>query len=139
MKARRVLKALKIGAIGITAVVVFGFVVMSLWNWLAPAVFGARTIDFWQALAFWSSARSCSEDSTAATAGLWGRRMSARWEQMTPEEREQFRQGMAGLLWPRRRRGRGAGCSRTRVSAVDPQDCWGPRAAEAGKFSLNLQ
>ena len=49
MKARWV-RALKIGAIGITAVVVFGFVVMSLWNWLAPEVFGARTIGFWQAL-----------------------------------------------------------------------------------------
>src|SRR2546422_5297798 len=49
MKARWAVRGLKIGVIAITAVVVFGFVVMSLWNWLAPAVFGARTINFWQA------------------------------------------------------------------------------------------
>lgn len=30
-------------------VVVVGFVVMSLWNWLMPSLFGVRLISFWQA------------------------------------------------------------------------------------------
>ena len=28
---------------------IFGFVVMWLWNWLMPAIFGLTTITFWQA------------------------------------------------------------------------------------------
>jgi len=70
MKARWVVRGLKIAAIAIVAVTVFGFILMSLWNWLAPAVFGARTITFWR------------------------HRMRERWARMTPEERERFRRGM---------------------------------------------
>ena len=105
MNTRWVLRALRMGVIGITAVVVFGFVVMILWNWLAPVVFGARTISFGQALGIlvlskilFGGFRGRPRDG-----GHWGRRMSARWEEMTPEEREKFRQGMVG------RGGRGGG------------------------------
>lgn len=31
-------------------VVIGGFVVMLLWNWLLPAIFGIKMIGFWQAL-----------------------------------------------------------------------------------------
>ena len=34
----------------ILALAVFGFVVMSLWNWLTPALFGWKLISFWQAV-----------------------------------------------------------------------------------------
>jgi hypothetical protein len=50
MKARWALRALRIGLIAIAAVAAFSFIVMGLWNWLAPAVFGARTITLWQAM-----------------------------------------------------------------------------------------
>ena len=50
MKARWVKRGLKVGVIGVLAAALFGFVVMSLWNWLAAAVFGLRSITFWQAL-----------------------------------------------------------------------------------------
>lgn len=30
--------------------VVFGYVIMYLWNWLMPAIFGLTTITFWQAV-----------------------------------------------------------------------------------------
>jgi hypothetical protein len=98
MKARWVFRAFKIGTIGITAVVVFGFVVMSLWNWLAPAVFGARTISFGQALGILILSKILFGGfrGRPGSGGHWRRRMSARWEQMTPAEREQFRQGMTG-------------------------------------------
>ncbi|MBZ5593106.1 MAG: DUF3106 domain-containing protein [Acidobacteriia bacterium] len=99
MKAKWVARAVKIGAMGITAVVVFGFVVMNLWNWLAPAVFGARTITFWQALGILILSKILFGGfrGRPGYGGHWRRRMSARWEQMTPEEREKFRQGMTGL------------------------------------------
>jgi hypothetical protein len=98
MKARRVVRGLKIAGIGITAVVVFGFIVMSLWNWLAPAVFGLRTISFWQALGILVLSKILFGGFRGQPGYRehWRRRMSARWERMTPEEREEFRQGMAG-------------------------------------------
>jgi len=98
MKGRWVLRGLKIGVIGIMAVVVFGFVVMSLWNWLGPSVFGARTISFWQALGILVLSKILFGGfrGRPGYGGHWRRRMSSRWEQMTPEEHEKFRQGVAG-------------------------------------------
>jgi len=66
MKTRWGKRGLKVGVIVVVAIAVFGFVVMSLWNWLAPAVFGLRTITFWQGLGILIlPARSCSEDFAA--------------------------------------------------------------------------
>jgi hypothetical protein len=98
MKQRWIVRVLKIAAIGIAALGVFGFVVMSLWNWLAPAVFGARTIGFWQALGILVLSRILFGGFRGRPrhSDHWRRRMKARWEAMTPEEREKFRQGMAG-------------------------------------------
>ena len=42
-----ILKFLLFGAL---LLAVFGFVVMGLWNWLTPAMFGLRTIGYWQAV-----------------------------------------------------------------------------------------
>lgn len=98
MNKSRVARGVKIALIGILAVAVFGFVVMSLWNWLMPALFGLRLITFWQALGllilskilFGGFHRGGGRDRR------WRRRMRERWEQMTPEEREKFREGLRG-------------------------------------------
>lgn len=73
-----------------------GETVQHLWNWLLPALFGWREVTFWQALGLLALCRILF--------GSWGghgghrsgfrRRMGERWERMTPEEREKFRQGM---------------------------------------------
>ena len=94
MKARWVIKGLKIGLIAVVAAAVFGFLVMSLWNWLAPAVFGLRTITFWQALGILILSKVLFGGFRGRPGGHWRRRMRDRWQQMTPEEREKFRQGM---------------------------------------------
>jgi hypothetical protein len=96
MNARRVKRGLKIGAIGVVAVAVFGFVVMSLWNWLVPAVFGLHSITFWQALGVLILSRILLGGFHGTHGGHWKRRMNERWQQMTPEEREQFCRGMFG-------------------------------------------
>ena len=98
MKGRRLKRALKIGVIGVVAVTVFGFIVMSLWNWLAPSVFGLHTITFWQALGILILSKILFGGfrGRPGSGGPWSRRMRERWEQMTPEEREKFRQGMFG-------------------------------------------
>ena len=49
-------------------------------------------------LDFWRCAGSCSADLDCRGSGRsnFRRRMAERWEHMTPEERERFRQGMRG-------------------------------------------
>src|ERR1700730_1735941 len=96
MKARWIKRALKIGVIAVVAAAVLGFLVMTLWNWLAPAVLGLHTITFWQALGILILSKILFGGfrGRPGYGGHWRRRMSARWEQMTPEERAKFRQGM---------------------------------------------
>src|SRR6266581_9020357 len=96
MKARWVKRGLRFGVFAAVAVTVFGFIVMSLWNWLAPAVFGLHTITLWQALGILILSKILFGGfrGRPGRGGPWSRRMSERWQQMTPEEREKFRQGM---------------------------------------------
>jgi hypothetical protein len=72
-----------------------GLVVMSLWNWLMPALFAARPLTFWQALGLMVLARLLFGGFRGRPGGGgWRRRMRERWEEMTPEEREHFRAAM---------------------------------------------
>ena len=75
-----------------------GEVVMHLWNWNLPAVFGWRQITFWQAIGLFALCRILFGDLGVFARGShrsnFRRRMAERWGQMTPEEREKFRQGM---------------------------------------------
>jgi hypothetical protein len=79
----------------------FGELVMHLWNWLMPMLFGLRLITFWQSLGLLVLCR-------ILIGGLGGgggsgskrrRRASQRWECMTPEEQDRFRE------WTHRGRG----------------------------------
>lgn len=73
-----------------------GEVVMHLWNWLLPALFGWRQITFWQAVGVLALCRILfgSHGSRGGHRSNFRWRMGERWEQMTPEERQKFRQGM---------------------------------------------
>ena len=90
------LKALKIAVIAVVAAVVVGFVVMSLWNWLVPALFGRPTISFAEAIGLFILAKLLFGGFRGGVGPghYWRRRMHERWEQMSPEERERFRAGM---------------------------------------------
>ena len=92
MKTRWLKKGLKVVIMAIVAVAVFGFLVMSLWNWLAPDVLGARTITFWQALGLLVLSKILFGGFRGGPGygGHWKGRMRDRWEQMTPEEREKI-------------------------------------------------
>jgi Ca2+/H+ antiporter, TMEM165/GDT1 family len=84
------------------AIAVFGQAVHYLWNWLMPALFKLPAITFWQAvgLMFLSwvlfGGRRGFGRYGSGYRGPWRRRMRERWEQMTPEERAKFREGMRG-------------------------------------------
>ena len=75
-----------------------GAVVLQLWNWLLPPLFGWRQITFWQAVGILALCRILFGGLGLHGSGRSNvrRRMAERWEHMTPEERERFRQGMLG-------------------------------------------
>ena len=94
------------------ALTVFTFVVMSLWNWLMPSLFGLRTITFVQTLGLLVLSqillgglrgRGPGRHARRRMMGRAMERMMDRWEQMTPEEREQSsnRFHSRGLRWDR--------------------------------------
>ena len=75
-------------------VVLAGFVTSRLWNVLMPAILNVPPITFWQALGLLVLSRLLF-----GRAGGWGSRMrKARfvrgWRDLTPEERQRFRQAM---------------------------------------------
>ena len=75
-----------------------GEIVRQLWNWLLPPLFGWRPLTFWQALGMLALCRILFGGFTFRDSGRsnFRRRMAERWEHLTPEERERFRQGMRG-------------------------------------------
>ena len=75
-----------------------GEIVLHLWNWLLPPLFGWRLITFWQALGILVLCRILFGGSGWHRSGRsnYRRRMAERWEHMTPEERERFRQSCRG-------------------------------------------
>src|SRR5260370_33157526 len=111
MRNIRIVRALKIVLLVAIACAVFGFIVMSLWNWLMPALIGWRPITFWQALGLFILTKILFGGFRGGWGhgGHWRRRMMERWEQMTPEEREKVRQGLQDC---RGRRAAGADVAR---------------------------
>jgi hypothetical protein len=90
-----------VAPLAILAMVLFifvgGEVVMKLWNWLLPGLLGLRQITFWQGLGILVLCRILFGSLGGhRPRSYMARRMAGRWERMTPEERERFRQGMRG-------------------------------------------
>ncbi|HYL11320.1 MAG TPA: hypothetical protein VEU31_11320 [Candidatus Acidoferrales bacterium] len=99
-------KLIWIAPLAILGLVVFvtigGEIVLHLWNWLLPPLFGWRQIGFWQALGLLALCRiliggfglhgGSRSNVRRRVADRMADRVAERWEQMTPEERERFRQ-----------------------------------------------
>ena len=103
-----------IGPLAILGMLVFtaigGELVLHLWNWLLPTLFGWRQITFGQALGILLLCRILFGGVGGrgfGSSNVRGRlreriaeriseRTGERWDRMTPEERERFRQGMRG-------------------------------------------
>jgi hypothetical protein len=76
-------------------ILIGGQLVMHLWNWLAPTLFGWRQINFWQAFGLLALCRILFGGvGVRGRRRFDGRRMGRAWEKMTPEQREKFRQGV---------------------------------------------
>jgi hypothetical protein len=98
--SRRLKKMILIGPLAILGMLAFialgGEIVLQLWNWLLPTLFGWQQITFWQALGILLLCRILFGGlGLHRSAGSnVRRRMNERFEHLTPEERERLRQRM---------------------------------------------
>jgi hypothetical protein len=96
----RKMKLIFIAPLAILGIFLFiaigGEIVLQLWNWLLPPLFGWHQITFWQALGILVLCRILfgGWGSHGSGRSNFRRRMKERCENMTPEERERFRQRM---------------------------------------------
>ncbi|GAB3569024.1 hypothetical protein GCM10027578_22650 [Spirosoma luteolum] len=107
MKQRHFGRVFRMLILGMLVVGLMGLAVRTLWNALLPDIAGLSTITFWQALGLlllgrlltgfrlgprgWGAARRGMPDD-AGGPNRWKRRMAERWQQMTPEGREQLKE-----------------------------------------------
>lgn len=80
---------------GLGILAALGAVVMILWNWLIPGIFGLAAITFWQALGLFALARILfgGFGGHGRPPGMFGRKgnpIHEKWMKMTPEQRERF-------------------------------------------------
>ena len=86
--------------IGVAAILMLvSYVVMQLWNNLLPAILHVSTITFWQAMGIFVLCKilfGFGKGGGFGNRGNWfmRRRMEEKFERMTPEERERFKQKM---------------------------------------------
>jgi len=95
MKRFWILKAFKVLVFAGVALGALGLVVMSLWNALLPAITSLHTITFAQALGLLVLSRLLFGGFRRHGHWHWRQRVRARWEHMTPEQREQLRAAFA--------------------------------------------
>jgi len=81
---------------GVAAVLLFGLIVMSLWNAILPAVIHVSAISFWQAVGLLVLSKILFGGFRGGwgrgPGGRWKERMQDKWKNMSPEQREQFKQ-----------------------------------------------
>jgi len=90
---KKIVKIALIIPLVLLAIALFGWVTMSLWNWLIPELFHGPVLTFWQALGLLVL-------SKILFSGLGGKSGGHRWKhnwrkklsRMSPEERERFKQ-----------------------------------------------
>jgi hypothetical protein len=97
MRRRRLIFIAPLAVLGMLLfIAIGGEVVLHLWNWLLPPLFGWPEITFWKALGLLALCRILFGGFGFHGSGRSSmrRRMEERCENMTPEERERFRERM---------------------------------------------
>ncbi len=91
-----ILKEIGAFALFVLAFLLFGYVTMYLWNWLMPYLFHLPAIDFGMAIGLVILSKILFGGMRMKTEG-WGRKRywKAKWESMTDEERDKFKQEFA--------------------------------------------
>jgi hypothetical protein len=95
---------------GVLLAAVLTWVVMLLWNWLMPAIFGLTVITFWQALGVlvlskilfgghWGKRGHCCHGGHGHGHYAWKEKFKAKWQNMSEEDRKKWEQKFAGTKW----------------------------------------
>jgi hypothetical protein len=104
MKRYWFLHCFKIALFIIAAGAAMAFIVMGLWNWLLPSIFGLREISFPEALGLLVMAKilfsgfrrwgcgSCCHGGGEWRKGYWKDRLKEKISSMSPEEQEKFKE-----------------------------------------------
>ena len=101
MKRYWIRRALRFLSFALLVLGLAGLVVMSLWNALLPAILGVSTITFWQALGLLILSRILFSGPRFGGGGWgqggpgrswWKQKMTERWQNMTPEQRDKLKQ-----------------------------------------------
>jgi len=102
----RWMRMILIAPLAIVAMAIFAFVagevVKLLWNGLTPTLFGWRPITFWQAFGLLVlcrilfGGRGYMRSGRSRARQRIRERMAERWEKMTPEERDRYRNSFRG-------------------------------------------
>jgi len=100
MRNNWILRCIGIGIACVAGAFLLGYVVMLLWNWLMPELFGLATITYWQAFGIlvlakilfggFGGRRGCCGGG-GHWRGRWRSRWKSKWEGMSEEEREKLR------------------------------------------------
>lgn len=112
MKKWYFIKAIKMIVFVPLALLLFGYVVMKLWNALIPELFHGPVLNFYQAIGllilsklFFGGLgggmrhRGCGGKRCGGKGhSHWRQRMEEKMSKMTPEEREKFKKGFYGKL-----------------------------------------
>jgi hypothetical protein len=108
MNTKFIGKCILMGVLCIGAFLALGYVLMYLWNWLMPAIFGLIKISYCEAFGLFILARllfggfkgrwggRCGGCCHNGGKGHWKSRWESKWADMTPEEREKLKKGMWG-------------------------------------------
>ncbi len=91
--ARKVAGIILIAA---AAIFLFTFIVMTLWNNILTSVLSVHAIDFWQALGILVLSKilfgGFRGGGWRGRGRYWNSEMRGKWQSMTPEEKEKFKQ-----------------------------------------------
>jgi hypothetical protein len=107
--------------IALAFIALVGLVVMSLWNTLLPEILHVSAITFWQAIGIFILCKILFGFGRGGRMGPpWMRRgMHERFKDMSPEEREKFKEQMEYRCgW--KRRDTGVASAETNVDVVNP-------------------
>jgi len=108
VRAYRMRWGLKWLVIAIGLLLVVSLLIMVLWNWLGPFLFGWPEISLAKAAGLLLLCRILFGGMRGWSGMHWRQRLAARWERMSPEERERFRAGIRGC------------CGRAAAEGSDP-------------------
>jgi hypothetical protein len=93
-----IFRTLGIAALVVLGFLVFGYITMYLWNWIMPYLFHLPTIDFYMAIGLVVLSKILFGGMRMrGGGGHWGYRKywKAKWDNMTPDEREKFKSEFA--------------------------------------------